>query len=82
MLLVQSFTYKNVPPENKSSMPVHQLPDALSILPPPISLTNNQVERAPTGAARLNTIKWARAARFDKPCFRSTDVRPNAAGAL
>jgi hypothetical protein len=42
----------------------------------------NQVVRAPKGAARLKIIKWPRAALFDNPCLRRTDVRPKAAGAL
>lgn len=37
---------------------------------------------APSGAAKLNTMRCARACRFENPCFNSTDVSPKAAGAL
>lgn len=76
-------TYKNVPPEKSNNMPVHHMPLSPSRRPPPPRiLIRNHVEIAPTGAAKLNTTKCPRAARFDSPCLRRTDVKPNAAGAL
>ena len=76
-------TYRNVPAENSNSIPVHHCPLSPSILPPPPRMcTSTQVTNAPNGAARLKIIRWPLAALFDKPCFSSTDVRPNAAGAL
>lgn len=41
-----------------------------------------QVPSAPAGAARLKKSKCTLAALFPSPCFSSTDVSPNAAGAL
>jgi len=76
-------TYKNVPAENNNSIPVHHWPLSPSICcPPPRILTNNQVVNAPNGAAKLKIIRCPRAARLLSPCFRSTEVNPNAAGAL
>lgn len=64
-------------------IPIHHfVSSSLPALPPPNALTTTQVAIAPTGAARLKTIKWPLAARFVSPCFRSTEVKPNAAGAL
>ena len=37
---------------------------------------------APAGAARLNNMRWVLAIRLEIPCLRSTEVSPNAAGAL
>jgi len=54
--------------------------------PPTLSLPNTftriQVVIAATGAARLNTIRCALVCLLVLPCFSSTDVSPNAAGAL
>jgi hypothetical protein len=76
-------TYKNVPAENNSSIPVHHCPFSPSICPPPPKiLTNSQVVSAPNGAARLKIMRCPRAALLLNPCFSNTDVRPNAAGAL
>lgn len=74
--------YKNVPPENSSSTPVHHLIPSSSAPPPPNVLTTTHVATAPAGAARLNTTRCARAPLFPSPCFNSTAVSPNAAGAL
>ena len=63
-------------------MPVHHWADSPSILSPPTSETRKYVANAPAGAARLNTMRWTRIARFDRPCFSKIDVRPKAAGAL
>lgn len=63
-------------------MPVHHIPESLSRLFPPSNLIISQVDNAPTGAAKLKMTKCPRAARFDKPCLKRTEVRPNAAGAL
>jgi hypothetical protein len=75
-------TYKNVPAENKSSIPVHHCPLSPSICAPPSILSNNHVESAPHGAAKLNTIRCPLAALLLNPCFNNTLVNPNAAGAL
>lgn len=76
-------TYKNVPAENSSVIPIHHFVcSSPPSLLPPRALTTTQVAIAPIGAARLNTIKWPLAALFVSPCFSNTDVRPNAAGAL
>jgi len=74
--------YRNVPPENSSKTPVHHLIPSSSAPPPPRALTATHVATAPAGAARLNTTKCARAPLFPRPCFSSTAVSPNAAGAL
>lgn len=63
-------------------MPVHHCADSPSMLSPPISETIKYVARAPAGAARLNTMRCTRAARFERPCFSKIEVNPNAAGAL
>ena len=34
------------------------------------------------GAAREKIMRWPRAARLERPCFKRTEVSPNAAGAL
>lgn len=44
--------------------------------------TMKYVTSAPTGAARLNTMRCTLAARLLNPCLSSVDVSPNAAGAL
>lgn len=76
-------TYRNVPPENRSTQPVaNVMPSSPPNLLLPRRLTAAHVPKAPTGAARLKTARWARAARLEKPCFRRTEVRPKAAGAL
>lgn len=78
-------TYKNVPPLNNNSTPVHHLIDsspAPSAIPPPNVLTTIHVAIAPPGAARLKNTKCTLAARLPSPCFNNTDVSPNAAGAL
>lgn len=75
-------TYRNVPPEKRSNMPVHHVPLSPSKLPPPSILIMIHVDIAPTGAAKLKTIKCPLAARFDNPCLSRTEVRPKAAGAL
>ena len=76
-------TYKKVPPENNNRTPVHHFINAGSAVPPPPNArTTSHVPTAPAGAARLNTTKCALAPRFPKPCFRSTEVSPNEAGAL
>lgn len=76
-------THKNVPPEKSNNTPVHHFISAGSALPPPPNaLTTTHVPTAPAGAARLNTTRCALAPLFPKPCFSSTDVSPNAAGAL
>ena len=75
--------YRNVPPEKRSSTPVHHFITAGSLCPPPPRVrTSNQVSTAPVGAARLNTTRCALAPRFPKPCCNKTLVRPKAAGAL
>ena len=75
-------THKNVPPEKRSSIPVRH--SALDPSPPeePTMFAKRKVTKAPTGAARLKTKRWALAVRLDSPCFRSTEVNPNEAGAL
>ena len=50
-------SYKKVPAENRSSMPVHHCPASPSISPPPIKDIIEYVVRAPKGAARLNTMR-------------------------
>ena len=78
-------SYRNVPPENSKRTPVHHRVLISSTSPPapaPNILTTNHVPTAPTGAARLNTTKWALAPLFPNPCLSSTLVSPNAAGAL
>jgi len=63
-------------------MPVHHCADSPSMLSPPTSETRKYVASAPAGAARLNTMRCTRAARFERPCFRRMEVNPKAAGAL
>ena len=81
-------TYRNVPPENSSSTPVHHLMASSDPglppppPPPPKILTTAHVTSAPTGAARLKMTRWALALRLPRPCWRRTEVRPKAAGAL
>ena len=74
--------HRNVPPEKSNNTPVHHAIVSSSPPPPPSVLTTTQVPNAPTGAARLNTTRCALAPLFPSPCFNSTDVSPNAAGAL
>ena len=78
-------TYRNVPPLNSNSTPVAN--SVLVLLPSaaveyPSKCAAPHVNNAPTGAAREKTMRCARAARVLRPCFKRTDVRPNAAGAL
>src|SRR4029450_7133455 len=80
MVEVGGSTYRNVPPEKRSSMPVHQW--SPSTLEPPNKVMMSHVMMAPKGAARLKTMRWPLAARFDRPCFRRREVRPKEAGAL
>ena len=81
--IVWTATYKKVPPLNSRSTPV-----ANSVLAPlprverPSKCAAAHVTSAPTGAAREKMARWARAARFVRPCLSSTEVRPKAAGAL
>lgn len=44
--------------------------------------TNAQVTNAPNGAAKLKINKWFLTLGFPIPLLNSTDVNPNAAGAL
>jgi hypothetical protein len=45
-------------------------------------LMRSHVASAPAGAASEKMARWVRAMRFERPFFRRTEVRPNAAGAL
>jgi hypothetical protein len=76
-------TYKNVPAEKSRSTPVrHRVELSSPLEPDPRVFTMMKVSRAPTGAAKLKTSKWALAARLDRPCLSRTDVKPKEAGAL
>jgi len=76
-------THKKVPPENSNSNPVKKrVPCSFWPIPPSKMLTSAQVNNAPIGAAKLNTIRWLRALLLESPCLSNAEVRPNAAGAL
>jgi len=81
-LEIDCTAHKKVPPENNSNMPVANSVPCPPTLSFPKTLTNIQVVNAATGAARLNTIRCALVCLLVLPCFSSTDVSPNAAGAL
>ena len=72
-----------MPPEKHSTHPVvHVKPSSPPRFPRPSTCTRAQVTNAPAGAARLKKARCVRAVRFERPCLRSTEVRPKAAGAL
>lgn len=76
-------TYKKVPPEKHNTHPVDQVkPSSPPRLARPNAWMIAQVAKAPAGAARLKKARCVRAVRFERPCLRRTEVRPNAAGAL
>ena len=51
-------------------------------MPPSKIFTRAHVNSAPIGAAKLKTMRWFRALRFESPCLSNAEVKPNAAGAL